>query len=155
MDIISLVISTISVVIALAAFLNNRSQQKKDQANKICAWIPEPGDFKDGKMRVRVANTSDLPVYQVAISMGVFRGAGCSYFTGNDNNTLIALLPPGEYEYRVPFMGGGMHMHFEPAISFQDAQGQNWRRDATGKLSKTHLDPYEELEIEQPAHLER
>ncbi|CAN5218616.1 hypothetical protein BH11ACT4_BH11ACT4_02680 [soil metagenome] len=117
------------------------------QAEKVVAWEDS------SRTRYIVVNGSSLPIYEVCISLGGAYGAADPYYKGAELNTMMVLLPPGTYSVdQVGRSGGrgGMHVQLAAAISFRDAAGKFWRRDATGQLVQTPGNPLAELEVELP-----
>jgi hypothetical protein len=142
-----------AVVVALYFSLRQSTDRKKredrDQAVKVSAWPVTMGLTKESK--VVLSNTSSEPIYDVVISYGVAYGAGQTYLTGNENLIFIKRVPPGRYVSPEPKNpGGAMHTQTGIAISFRDANGKYWRRDATGKVIQTRATSFVELEVEEP-----
>ena len=120
-----------AVVVALyIATRETRRLQKRDradQAHQISAWR------------------------LVQLGYGVAYGAGPPFSLGNANQTFVVRIPPGRYLVKEPKRGGGgMSVLVGPSISFRDANGLFWRRDARGELIATKSSPFIEMEIEQP-----
>ena len=140
-----------AVVVALyIATRETRRLQKRDradQAHQISAWRLVQLGFGE----VVVSNASSLPIYDVLISYGVAYGAGPPFSLGNANQTFVVRIPPGRYLVKEPkHGGGGMSVLVGPSISFRDANGLFWRRDAKGELIATKASPFIEMEIKQP-----
>ena len=140
-----------AVVVALyIATRETRRLQKRDradQAHQISAWrLVQPGSSQ-----VLVSNGSTLPIYDVVISYGVAYGAGPPFSLGNASQTFVVRIPPGRYLVKEPKRGeSGMLGVVGPSISFRDANGSFWRRDAKGELIATKSHPFIEMKIEQP-----
>jgi len=126
--------------------ISQMRREERSQAEKISAWPIT----RDNLPKVVISNKSEEPIFEVVLSYGVAYGAGMAYLTGNDNLLFIRRVPPGESlsdEPRNP--GGGMHIQTGIAISFRDAKGRYWRRDATGRLQKTGP-TFKELNVIEP-----
>ena len=148
-------ISTLlAVVVALGIALRDgclrRRSELRNQAESISAWPVNFGIFRK-KDLIYVSNSSRLPVYDVLISYGVAYGAGQPFTKGDDYQSAILRVPPGDYFVKAPKNhGGGMHIQLGVSISFRDINGSYWLRDARGVLTKTNNDPYTEMDVSQP-----
>jgi hypothetical protein len=124
-------------------------QKRRAQAELISAWIVKEDQevvhdesVNAGEPRPRqwvaVLNQSSQPVYQVVVSLvalapsGQTRGGPAS----QDDQSLIALAPPGIGYTAVHALYGGMHRRPGIVIAFRDAAGNNWIRTALGELSE-------------------
>lgn len=140
LEIINTVINGSTFVSALAiAIIEGRrlSRINKDNtANKISSWLQ--ASVKDGKesyMRVAISNSSNIPIYDVFVSvdiMGGFSPVG----TGYDVCSYIACVPSGSYIVEVPFSGGCAGATFAPSVTFRDEYNQVWTRRSDGRLEK-------------------
>lgn len=144
--------------IATDQFQYERNQDKvkeeRSQAVLVSVWI-NSGENKDhdatsGQVVVAVNNAGNQPVYDVVITTGAIQGAAPSLLTGDGAAVPVGILPPGQYEIRVPMPSLGMHTRFNAAIGFTDASGQSWTRDAAGELSKIEKNPYEYFDLSLP-----
>jgi hypothetical protein len=144
----------LAVVVALGialrdGYLKRRSETRR-QAESISAWPVYFGAFKK-KDLIYISNSSRLPIYDVLISYGVAYGAGQAYSSGDEYQTAVLRVPPGDYFVKAPKNhGGGMHVQHGISISFRDINGIYWRRDARGVLTQTGLDPFNEMGVSQP-----
>jgi len=141
-----------AVCVALYTSLNEvkarRKQDESSQAVKISAW-PVAGPL--GLASVVISNSSYEPIYDVTLSYGIAYGAGVSYLKGNDELVFIKTVPPGIYKSKEPRNhGGAMHTQLGVAVSFRDARGQYWLRDAKGKIYKLTTSNYRVLEVQEP-----
>jgi hypothetical protein len=136
----------VALYIARSDSKDRRRREERQQATQISAYIVT----QTGKNSVVLINASKEPVYDVVISYGVAYGAGMTYFKGNDDLLFIRILPSCEAVSKEPRNpGGGMHVQLGIAISFRDAKGRYWRRDATGRLEETGP-TFKELEVSEP-----
>ncbi|WP_432624331.1 hypothetical protein [Bifidobacterium sp.] len=136
----------------------NHTLYEDSQANKVSAWLslkaPDNDPYRDGQRQwVNIRNSSTQSVYNVVISSGVIFGAGDASGKGREHASVIATLPPGEYQVDIPHLDFGMSKEFAAVISFTDTTGQSWVRDANGKLSKIKQNPYEYMETGLPPEL--
>lgn len=123
--------------------MENRIRQKK-QAVQIACWetseecdleIPESEDSEF--VFVHIANSSSEPVYEAVLSFDLVNYDMSTILqTGSDNCKYLHCIPPGDYVTVLPWRGPGMHMKFGPSITFRDAAGLYWHRDANGILRR-------------------
>ena len=142
-------IAAVLVALYLATCETLRAQRREtlDQAKQISAWRLE----HLGSTQVLISNASSLPIFDVLISYGVCYGAGTPFSRGAASQTFVMRIPPGRYLAKEPKGGGsGMGVVIGPSISFRDASGFFWRRDAKGELIQTKEHPFLEMAIEQP-----
>ncbi|TFC06546.1 hypothetical protein [Cryobacterium sp. MDB2-33-2] len=147
-----------AVVTALVIASKEGRRIRKDadwnQAQKISAWVRYPDVFRPDSGRTVVSNSSDAQIWDVFLSEGsVSRGDGAAYKTGSEANACVLKVPPGLW--MLPFpprfgQGSGMGTHVDVSISFRDARGLFWRRDANGKLTQTEREPESELQVDAP-----
>jgi len=147
-------IGTISAVIA-ALYLadkgtrEQRLRERRAQAISISTYRNLLGNKTVG---ITVMNNSNANIYDIAISIAVSVGAGEAFQKENKNNIFIRGIPPGKFKIdppKVPKKSMGMELGI--AISFRDAQGVYWRRDAVGNLYETESqEPYSGLDVTQP-----
>jgi hypothetical protein len=125
---------------------NRAKKEKWSQAVRISAWPIRRGS----EAKVVISNVSLETISNVVLSYGVAYGAGLPYLKGNANLIFIKRVPPGQSLSPEPMNpGGGMHTQTGIAISFRDARGNYWRRDATGKLEPTKS-TFQELDVIEP-----
>jgi len=144
----------LAVIVALGIALRDgrlkRRSELRNQAESVSAWPVHFGVFRK-KDLIYVSNSSRLPIYDVLISYGVAYGAGQPFAKGDDYQSAILRVPPGDYFVKAPKShGGGMHIQLGVSISFRDINGVYWIRDARGVLAKTDTDPYTEMGVSQP-----
>lgn len=162
-DLLGAVSTFAAVVVALAvAGRDGRRQRRADtwrQASQVSAWkgfvLLGARPHETGVDVVLLLNSSDQPIWDVCVSAGAQYGAAPRFGEGNDLNLCVTMIPPGRYRIPAPkgFEEGsapGMSTRLDAAISFRDADGNSWRRDAAGQLKKTRARPLQELKIEEP-----
>lgn len=127
-----------------------RKENTRKQADSISAW-PIYFGLLHSKKLVIISNNTQLPIYDVLVSFGVAYGAGQGYSEGDDYQSMILRVPPGEYFVKSPKdYGGGMHTQLGVAISFRDVNGKFWLRDATGVLTELFIPPFDFMKVSQP-----
>lgn len=158
-SILGVVATFAAVAIALwVAGRDGRRTKKADerrQASQVSAWGgfvvlgPRGEAFQD---IVAILNGSDAPIWDVCVSAGAQHGDAPLYGEGNSANRCITIVPPGKYRVQKPdgFQNPATGVTLDAAISFRDAEGRFWRRDATGILTRTKKHPFEELHITRP-----
>jgi hypothetical protein len=151
-------LATIGAAFAAAfAFRALRVEQRRDdrqeiadasaQAEQVAAWVAEnvqqrPGGARAKTMVVALRNASDLPAYDVTLTVLAIGGS-------TDLET-IPVLPPGETsiilprDIVLPVLGGiPGRANFPRDVSvrmlFRDAAGRHWLRDEKGALSPSDV----------------
>ncbi len=139
----TLIASIIALMFGLSEQRRQRLSKRRSQAEKITIY--GLGNT------LHISNSSNEPVFEMAISFGVAYGAGLGYSMGSDNQVFLLRVPPGKYvcHQKPTNPGGGMHIQLGLSISFRDAAGLYWRREANGVLIET-LSAYSDLDVEQP-----
>ena len=137
--------------------LENEIRQQK-QAVKVACWQTsedcdsqiferEDCDF----VSVHISNSSSEPVYEVVLSQDIIDHDMTTVMqTGSRCCIYLQCVPPGDYITVLPWGGPGMHMQFSPSISFRDAAGMNWHRDANGILTKIQVSTVEFRKLDLP-----
>jgi hypothetical protein len=127
-----------------------KAAEQRSQAEKITVWI----EAASGTPSAVISNASHAPVWQVFVTEGRSnRGPGsAAVFRGEGKSTGIADLPPGRWSVPLPpkFEGGEMHAVAALAVTFRDASGRFWQRDATGVLYEIDHEPVVDLEVGNP-----
>lgn len=114
-------------------------------AAKISSWIGGEAPAKDDNtIPVTIANYSELPIYDVVVSIDIVDDHGAHSDYSQDFTAYIYIVPPGCYYIYAPWHGFGMNKKFNSSISFRDAKGNWWFRDAFGNIerSSNSLDKY-------------
>lgn len=126
-----------------------REREKRAQASRISSW---QNTFAGMTRSISILNQSQGSIYDVAISFGIAVGAGPAFQTGNEHQIFLRGLPPGDFEVKMPKKPRkGMHVELGLALTFRDAQGVYWRRDATGNLYETPVQqPFDGLDVQLP-----
>jgi hypothetical protein len=153
-------VAAVVVALWIAGRDGRRARRTAERAQAVCisAWhgfvILGPRGEAHQNI-VMMLNGSEAPIWDVCVSAGVQHGAGPAYGRGAELNRCVNIVPPGRYRVEEPngFREGalpGMMARLDAAISFRDADGRFWRRDATGLLTQTDEHPFEALAIERP-----
>ena len=116
-------------------------EARRAHASQVGAWYAGMTGGPDGGTDlVGLSNASQLPVYEVVVTMVLVRGAGPREGTqipGDDysSRARIDVVPPGEWRVDLGAVGWrGMHAHPGIEIAFRDAEGRGWKRLSTGRL---------------------
>ena len=114
-------------------------ERNRRQAYSISCWIDSdfPGKHKGDTLPVIVSNPSEQPIYDAVIAIDVVDDTGARDIRKEDLASYVICVPPGTYYVFVPWYGGGASMHFNSAITFRDARGNWWHRDAAGKIERS------------------
>lgn len=114
----------------------------REQAVRVSAWHEELG-------KVTVRNASDLPIYEVVVSVIDQRDPTAAAPT-QDFMSYSSVVATGDQTLLVnpTYMG----MSFEPGaeISFRDASGRNWHRDGSGTLTEINQSPIDYYGLSRP-----
>lgn len=111
---------------------DQRGREREAQASCISSW------HQPGREDVVISNPSSSAIYNVAISFGVSYGEGEPFQQGNEFNVFLRALPAGESRiHEPPTPPELVGRELAVSVTFKDAQGVHWRRDATGKLYET------------------
>ena len=118
-------------------------QEERHQAERVTAWVREApevlvladddeldGDQTDGLRVLRVINTSDAPVYDVTLR--TLAGAGSPAYVGRYLEVLVPADKATEIE--IPATGIATSEAEVVLMTFSDAAGRCWERDAHGVL---------------------
>jgi hypothetical protein len=146
-DIIQAIGTVSAIIFAFVQIIKERHIQHKLQATCVSCWMSQ--DIKvnvksPGERVIEIMNSSQQPVYDVVISIDSVGYSKKGIAINKEEFTYIKIIPPGHYYTMVKFGGGGMSMQFSSSISFTDASGSNWYRDAYGSLhNKKHNAMYE------------
>lgn len=148
-------------IVAIAALIYTIArdilERKQAQALAISCWLdgnfsPEMDD--DNKISVIISNPSSQPIYDVVIALDIVddKRARRQFNLMYDSATYIVCVPPGNYYTFIPRYGQGMHTVFNTAISFRDARGKWWNKDAIGRIEESYnsLDRYHVMRPPDP-----
>ena len=138
---------------ALIYQMNTDHQLKEwEQAKCVAAWIED--DFIENEhglfSMIRISNKSDLPIYDVVISRDLVTETVSEMGKGDENCTYFQSVAPGNYKAMIKSNGHGMSHRFDASISFRDANGKYWYRDATGHLRKIKESAIDQRELTRP-----
>ena len=149
-------ISSCGTLVALGALIyqmNTDHQLKEwEQAKCVAAWIED--DFIENEhglfSMIIISNKSDLPIYDVVISRDLVTETVSEMGKGDENCTYFQSVAPGNYKAMIKSNGHGMSHRFNASISFRDANGKYWYRDATGHLRKIKESAIDQRELTRP-----
>lgn len=132
-------------------------ERKKAQALAISCWLDGsiPSEMEDdNEISVIISNPSSQPIYDVVIALDIVddKKARHQFNLMYDSARYIVCVPPGNYYTFIPWNGQGMHTVFNTAISFRDARGKWWNRDAAGRIEESYnsLDRYHVMRPPDP-----
>jgi hypothetical protein len=147
-----------AILFAVVQIIKERHERHKLQATCVSCWISQniTVDVKSpGERVVEIMNSSQQPVYDVVMSIDSVGYSKEGITLNKTEYTYIKIIPPGHYYTMVRFGGGGMCMQFSSSISFTDASGSNWYRDAYGSLHNKKYNAIHERNVALPACSER
>ncbi len=143
----------IGIIVSICTLVHQLKEDRKSkairQASAVSAWISDKKG-NNGNAVVCVSNKSELPIYEVVLSKDIVIDNKSKIGTTNAICAFVRTVPPGLYEVEVPDHGGGMYQQFDASISFRDAKGMNWCRDALGHLKKAKRSSIELRNLELP-----
>lgn len=126
------------------------------QPSSIAAWLERSSS---GEACLVIRNESDLPVYEVVVTIVVTYGPGCS--KGEDlgpsyqYRKKFDLVPSGFYSSDIDICGfGGMHRHPLVEIAFACANGTFWVRRGNGVLIHLDSSPFNYYELGLPVEFD-
>lgn len=145
-------LGTITAILFTARQIRKeRLMNEKEQASCISCWISkEYLTDKPSLRNVEILNSSKQPIYNVVVSIDGIHYDDKTVDNINDKISYVQIVPPGHYYVFAQHSGGGMHMQFSASISFTDASGRYWYRDAWGKLKQKEHDVFGERKISLP-----
>ena len=124
-------------------------------AAKISCWICGEAPVKDDNtIPVTIAKYSELPIYDVVVSIDIVDDNGFSSNYREDYTVYTYFVPPGCYYIYAPWHGLGMNKKFNSSITFRDAKGNWWCRDAYGNIEQSS-NSLEKYGIMKPADSEQ
>lgn len=133
-----------------------READMLSQPSSVAAWLE--GDLR-GLSHIVIRNDSDLPIYEVVVTVVITKGHGCT--KGEDlkghseYRKKFALLPPGLYIADVDMNGfGGMHRFPLIEIGFICANGGSWVRRGDGSLDQIDSSPILHFELGLPVEFD-
>ena len=126
---------------------------RRGQAEHIATWIVTSSFDDIGQfLWVAVRNQSLQPVYHLIAQGIVLNDDGTPRYDPRlEEQTRIAVVPPGEGYVAVHLDYGGMHRRPGIEIAFQDAAGRNWLRKTTGELLEINDSPVAYYGVPQPS----
>lgn len=128
--------------------------ERREQATKISAW--HGGSRSEDIDDLVALNASDVPVYNVVVSMVFAQGAAARLgeeVQNPDDHICCAILPPGKWWVPAPGGWGGMYRHPAAEIAFTDATGLHWVRRGDGTLEELKDSPFDHFKISRPISL--
>lgn len=147
-DVPTWVATTAAIVAAIFAGLVYRREERRDarreaerrqaQATKVAAWVDLPSG--EGVVHVHIRNASDVPVYDVRVS--IHRTPEVKPYEPVEYQPAyrweLSVVPPGTEPRLIPLptdeLFGGSPKRFVTSMTFHDAAGIYWFRNAYGEL---------------------
>lgn len=133
-----------------------READMLSQPSSVAAWLE--CDSR-GLSHIVIRNDSDLPIYEVVVTVVITKGHGCT--KGEDlkgrseYRKKFALIPPGLYIVDVDMNGfGGMHRFPLIEIGFICANGRSWVRRGNGSLDQIDSSPILHFELGLPVEFD-
>jgi len=120
-------VSTALVQVALERRARH-AEGRREQADLVSAWIAAE---RPNQAWLAISNESHAPVYEVALSVVSFQGAGP---TPGSRTAWLSIAPPGLHYASTQRIGRGMSFHPGIELAFTDQTGRHWVRQAKGNL---------------------
>jgi hypothetical protein len=167
-------IGSVGIVATLAAtawqLRRERSIRRQDkyrtQAVRISAWYGGeysavvPIGHQVVGSSVRIANGSDLPVYEVVATLVFIQGSGpktSEEMVAHDaqgpsgrHSAVLGAVGPGNWTVAVDNDWHGMMAHVGAEIAFTDTRGTHWVRRANGSLEQLQTGAIDHYRIGRP-----
>ncbi len=118
---------------------------RQETALKVSSWMTNEVPLKDDEtIPIMIANYTNLPIYDVVVAIDIVSDNGAYHMDQRRFAAYTHFVPPGCYYMYAPWHGGGMNKKFNSAITYRDAKGKWWCRDAAGNVeeSENSLDKY-------------
>ena len=148
-DIICSIGTPVALIALIYQIYKDRRYNIEKQANSVAAWI-DMDITEIGTAVVIISNDSELPIYEVVVSRDLLY-KNESEESKNDNNCVyIQTVSSGKYKVDVQSTGGGMNKKFEASITFRDARGKYWSRNAAGKIKAIKQNSIDYRELVRP-----
>lgn len=145
-------VGTITAILFTARQIRKeRLMNEKEQASCISCWMSHEYLTDKPLLRnIEILNSSKQPIYNVVVSIDGIHYDDKTVDNINDKISYVQIVSPGHYYVSAQHSGGGMNMQFSASISFTDASGRHWYRDAWGKLKQKERDVFDERKISLP-----
>ncbi len=127
---------TIVALITLTVDVRERYRNEQiSQAQNVACWLTT--NLNAGQQEVTISNDNQVPIYEVSLSLDDLQSPD---YHGETEEwcSFVQSVPPGIHRIYVPSAGGGMCHRYGPSITFKDAKGRYWHRNAIGKLTQIH-----------------
>lgn len=124
------------------------------QPARMSAWLEKPDDSPQTQRAV-IYNATDLPVYNVLVTVVATKGHGFENGEARqgigDYRKVFAVVPPGRRSFTLNLMGfGGMGRYPVLEVSFRCIDGRSWIRRGDGTLEQIDVDPFAYYGIQRP-----
>lgn len=150
------VVTSGSVLLAAVAYRRSVRDKEREQASKVAAWFGLSSADSGGNRFLRVANSSDAPVYELIVRVPGTPELHLPDLAATSSTTLELQGTPGERAIKKEAefsVGAGLNLWVislevgqtkitetviaepPPEIQFRDAVGRWWKRDEKGRLS--------------------
>ena len=120
--------TTLAFLVAFAVLALEIMERHRSQAGGVAAWL----ERDDEGAKVRVANSSDVPVYNVRVTPQLlgrdYEPISYALIRPKADFTALNIPIPGASDVSNNYLGVEM--------IFDDSSGRHWRRDRSGKLHR-------------------
>ena len=152
-EIVANILGATGTIIALFAFAyqikKDRTYSTEKQARNVAAWV-ESDMTARGTTIIFISNMSDLPIFEVIVTRDMVFEGGSTERMKDGYFAFIQSVPPGMYKVEIESDGGAMNHKFNASITFRDAGGRYWDRDAAGFLHSIHNNGIDYRGLDRP-----
>lgn len=131
--------------------------ENRKQAENISAWISieekihSSGHFKTKRKTIVLSNKSNLPIYNVVVSIVDGRHSDADgKNVPKEFQRYIHIVPPGDGIIIAPHGYQGMNFVGAVEIGFEDSGNRSWVRRGNGRLEKIAEDTFEYYKVASP-----
>lgn len=154
----TLILSIAVIVINKKVDVASKRAREKDamllQPSGVSAWFGSL-DPANRMQTAWICNATDLPVYNVVVTVVVTKGGDCSEGEVRKGagayRAIFAIAPPGKHSFSIDLAGfWGMRAYPVLEVAFTCADGNSWIRRGNGVLKRVDIDPLACYGIERP-----
>jgi hypothetical protein len=120
--------TTLAFLVAFIVLALEIMERHRSQASGVAAWL----EREDEGAKVRVANSSDVPIYNVRVTPQLlgsdYELISYALIRPKADFTALNIPVPGASDVSNDYLG--------VEIIFDDSAGRHWRRDRNGKLHR-------------------
>lgn len=155
-------IATALTLIFLVVQTNQAQKEKRQiekisQAKMVSAWLDikhqevGTGKFKTSREIIMISNRSDLPIFNVVLSIVDGRNSDADGITTpKEFQKCIHVIPPGNWFIAAPIGYNGMGFVGAIEIGFEDSSNRSWIRRGNGSLEEIRSEIMKRYKVDLP-----